>query len=103
MVDKFQTVINARDSGYWQASALRLNTWWAVKNVFFSGGTYRVGQIIGETDSKGYSVIQSPYPPQSVLAMVYRHLGIDPGMTFNDYTGRPRYVLEERQLIKELI
>ena len=77
--------------------------WPAVNNVLLSGGAYRMGQIIGESDSKGYSVIQAPYPPQSVLAMVYRHLGIDPGMTFNDYTGRPRYVLEERRPIRELI
>ena len=40
---------------------------------------------------------------QSVLAMVYRHLGIDPAMTFDDLTGRPRHILDHRTLIKELI
>ena len=38
-----------------------------------------------------------------VLAMVYRHLGISPQRTFNDLSGRPRYLLEERGVIKELI
>ena len=32
----------------------------------------------------------------------YRHLGIDTGATFLDNSGRPRYVLERRELIKEL-
>jgi hypothetical protein len=38
-----------------------------------------------------------------VLAMVYRHLGIDPAMAFPDFTGRPRHVLEEREPIVELL
>ncbi len=77
--------------------------WPAANNVLISGGSYRMGQVIGETDANGAYPIRAPYAPQSVLAMVYRHLGIDPGMTFDDFTGRPRYVLEERQMIRELI
>jgi len=38
-----------------------------------------------------------------VLAMLYRHLGIDPATTFLDPSGRPRYILERRELITELI
>jgi len=38
-----------------------------------------------------------------VLAMVYHHLNIDPSLAFLNYTGRPRYVLEERGLIEELV
>ena len=45
---------------------------------------------------------RAPYLPQQVLGMVYRHLGIDPGLTFPDFTGRPRHVLEEREPITEL-
>jgi hypothetical protein len=75
----------------------------AVNNVLLSGGDFRMGQVIGETDRNGAEVTEAPYRPQSVLAMVYRHLGIDPGMTFNDYSGRPRYVLEHRTPIAELI
>jgi hypothetical protein len=43
------------------------------------------------------------YRPENILAMLYRHLGIDPVMTFNDASGRPRYLLEERELVHELI
>jgi hypothetical protein len=76
--------------------------WPAVNSVVFSGGSYRMGQIIGATDDKGGAVAAAPYGPQNVLAMVYRHLGIDPALTFPDYTGRPRYVLEDRDPIVEL-
>lgn len=75
----------------------------AVNNMLIAGGEYRMGQVIGATDRNGARVTAAPYPPQSVLTMVYRHLGIDPSMTFNDYSGRPRHVLEERQPIVELL
>jgi uncharacterized protein (DUF1501 family) len=77
--------------------------WPAVHSVLLSGGDYRMGQVIGATDSVGGAVTQAPYKPQSVLAMAYRHLGIDPGLTFPDFTGRPRHVLEEREPIVELL
>jgi uncharacterized protein (DUF1501 family) len=77
--------------------------WPAVASVLLSGGRYRMGQVIGATDAQGGEVIQAHYKPQSVLAMVYRHLGIDPGLTFLDFTGRPRYVLEDREPIVELL
>jgi uncharacterized protein (DUF1501 family) len=76
--------------------------WPAVNNVLLAGGAYRMGQVIGATDAHGGEVTRSPYRPQNVLGMVYRHLGIDPAMTFDDYGGRPRYVLEEREPIVEL-
>lgn len=77
--------------------------WPAVASVLLAGGSYRMGQVIGASDSRGGAVTQAPYPPQSVLAMVYRHLGIDPAMTFPDFTGRPRHILEDREPIVELL
>jgi uncharacterized protein (DUF1501 family) len=77
--------------------------WPAVNSVLFAGGQYQVGQVIGATDAIGGSVTAAPYSPQNVLSMVYRHLGIDPSLTFPDYSGRPRYVLEDREPIRELM
>jgi hypothetical protein len=77
--------------------------WPAVMSVLFSGGRYAGGVVVGASDATGAKVAESPYAPQNVLAMVYRHLGIDPAMTFVDYSGRPRHVLEERRLITELL
>jgi uncharacterized protein (DUF1501 family) len=77
--------------------------WPAVNSVLFSGGDFRMGQVIGATDRSGGRVVEAPYTPQSALTMVYRHLGIDPATTFNDYSGRPQYVLENREPITELL
>lgn len=77
--------------------------WPAVASVLLAGGSYQMGRVIGASDSRGGAVTHAPYPPQSVLAMVYRHLGIDPAMAFPDFTGRPRHILEEREPIAELL
>ncbi len=76
--------------------------WPGSNSAILSGGSYRMGQTIGSTDNQGARPRERPYAPQQVLGMMYRHLGIDPGMTFLDTTGRPRYILEERDPISEL-
>ena len=76
--------------------------WPGTMSVLLAGGNYRMGQAIGATDTRGAAPVRAPYRPQQVLGMVYRHLGIDPGLTFLDHTGRPRHILEEREPIVEL-
>lgn len=75
--------------------------WGAVMSVLLAGGGLPPG-IVGASNRKGEVPVESPYRPENVLAMIYRHLGIDPQLTFNDFSGRPRYLLEERRLISEL-
>ncbi len=77
--------------------------WGSVMSVLLSGGGLRMGQVVGSSNSKGEVPHDAPYRPENVLATVYRHLGIDPSATFNDLTGRPRYILEQREVISELI
>jgi hypothetical protein len=77
--------------------------WGSVMSVMMAGGGLKVGQIIGASNRKGEVPTESPYRPENVLATVYRHLGIDTSQTFDDLAGRPRYVLEERGVIKELV
>ena len=43
------------------------------------------------------------YTPTNVLSTVYRALGIDPAQTFLNGSGRPVYILDEREPVKELI
>jgi hypothetical protein len=38
-----------------------------------------------------------------VLATLYQVLGIDPAMTLLDHSGRPQYILDDREPIKELV
>ncbi len=77
--------------------------WGQLMSVLLSGGDLKVGQIVGSSDPTGSRPRTKPYRPENVLAMLYRHLGIDPGTTFADNSGRPRYVLERRELITELV
>ncbi len=75
--------------------------WGAVMSVLLAGGGLRTG-IVGASNSNGEVPTDSPYRPEDVLATLYRHLGIDPGMTFPDFAGRPRFVLESGRVISEL-
>jgi hypothetical protein len=77
--------------------------WGRVMSVLMAGGGLRTGQVIGSSDSTGSVPQERPYRPENVLSLMYRHLGIDPTLTFNDTAGRPRYILEERGLIDELV
>jgi hypothetical protein len=77
--------------------------WGRVMSVLMSGGDLKVGQVVGASDSSGGVPVESPYRPENVLALLYRHLGIDPSLTFPDNAGRPRYLLENRDLINELV
>ena len=76
--------------------------WGAVMSVLLAGGGLKTG-IVGASNSKGEVPQENPYRPENVLAILYRHLGVDPSMTFNDFAGRPRYILERRKLISQLI
>lgn len=77
--------------------------WGSVMSVLLAGGGLRMGQVIGSSSPKGEIPQDQPYRPENVLAMIYRHLGIDPQTSFPDLSGRPRYLLEERGLIDELV
>ena len=70
----------------------------------WAGGGIRTGGIIGATDKRGEDVIERPCSPGDFLATIYRHLNIDASqITLNDFSGRPRFVLENRTMVKELI
>ena len=77
--------------------------WGSVMSVLMAGGGLKVGQVVGSSTSKGEKPAACPYRPENVLAMVYRHLGIDPQLTIPDLAGRPRHLLERREIISELI
>ena len=68
-----------------------------------AGGGFKVGQVIGETDSHGGRSKGKPYTPSNVLATLYRHLGIDPATTIPDHTNRPMHVLDDREVVRELV
>ena len=68
-----------------------------------AGGGFPVGQVIGTTDAHGGRARSNPYTPSNVLASLYRHLGIDSAATIPDHSGRPLYVLDDREPVRELL
>ncbi len=77
--------------------------WTPAGFALFAGGGFRTGQTIGATDSQGARPTNRPYEPQNVMATLYHHLGIDPETTIPDFTGRPRFLLDRQNPIRELI
>lgn len=77
--------------------------WSPVMSALVAGGGLRMGQAIGSSSARGEQPRDRRVSVPNVLATLYQAMGIDPGMTFLDGSGRPRYILEERQPIQELL
>jgi hypothetical protein len=68
-----------------------------------AGGGFRMGQVIGATTARAERPTGLGYVPQNLLATLYREVfAIDPATTLPDHTGRPIYLLDEREPIREL-
>jgi len=70
--------------------------------LWIAGGGIKTGQVIGATDSRGEAVIGNPIGMKSVLATIYRQLGIDPAITIPDHNGRPQFILDDREPLSAL-
>jgi uncharacterized protein (DUF1501 family) len=78
--------------------------WGKTFSVLLAGGRYRMGQTIGSSDEHGAYVAERPLNPEDVAATVYHHLGIDGRNTaIPDRAGRPRYLVEHGEPIRELL
>jgi hypothetical protein len=77
--------------------------WNQAMSAMVAGGGMKMGQMIGATNSRGEYPIDRRVSPSNVLATLYRAMGIDPATTFNSGSGRPMYVLDDRETIKELL
>ncbi|MCA9028836.1 MAG: DUF1501 domain-containing protein [Planctomycetaceae bacterium] len=72
-------------------------------SAFISGGGLRMGQVIGQTNSKAEYPLHNPVTPQDLLATVYHHLHIDPTQTLTDFAGRPVHILPSGKPIAGLV
>lgn len=78
--------------------------WPAVMCGLMAGGGMRTGQVIGATNRFGEEAIARPVHVQDVFATLYHNLGIDVSTTtIPDLNGRPQYLTELHQPIRELI
>src|SRR5262249_8015994 len=77
--------------------------WGPVMSAFIAGGGLKMGQAIGTTSARGEYAKDRPYKPANVLSTIYPAMGIDPSATFNNGSGRPMYILDDREPVAELL
>jgi hypothetical protein len=77
--------------------------WSRAISLLMAGGGMRMGQVIGETNSKGEEPRQRPVSPGELLATWYRYLGVPLDLHFNDFSGRPTPILSEGRPMEELV
>jgi hypothetical protein len=77
--------------------------WPAAMGAMVAGGGLKMGQAVGVTTSRGERPKERPYQVPQLLATLYQAIGIDPSMTFNNGSGRPMYILDERRPVVELL
>ena len=64
----------------------------------------RMGQVIGSTNRLGELPQDRPIHYQDVFATLYHQLGIDVNTTtIADPNGRPQYLLDRREPVRELV
>jgi hypothetical protein len=71
--------------------------------VLLAGGGLKMGQVIGETDSKGERARSGDLNFQNLFATLYTVLGVDLETTLTDFNGRPQFLLDHREPIRELL
>jgi hypothetical protein len=78
--------------------------WPRVTFAMLAGGGMRTGQVIGETNRFAEEPVSRPVHFQEVVTTLYRNLGIDTARTtIPDFHGRPLYLTESYDPIRELI
>lgn len=77
--------------------------WPAVMSAMVAGGGLRMGQAIGSSNARGELPRDRRCTPSQLLSTIYRAINVDPSQTFPNQTGRPMYVLEDRDPISELL
>jgi uncharacterized protein (DUF1501 family) len=78
--------------------------WPRASSFFLAGGGLKHGQMIGATNRNGEYPVERPVHIQSVFHTAYHVLGINANVvTLTDANGRPQYLADERELIRELL
>ena len=69
--------------------------WPQVNCALLAGGGMKTGQVIGATDRIAGEAASRPVTFGELFATLYHNLGIEPGATIPDLTGRPQYLVED--------
>jgi hypothetical protein len=76
--------------------------WSRVFSVAMAGGGIQGGRVVGSSDKDAAEPKDNPKIVQDVLATLYRHLGVNTAVNYNDLFGRPHPVLPCGEPIDEL-
>ncbi|MFO0969389.1 MAG: DUF1501 domain-containing protein [Gemmataceae bacterium] len=77
--------------------------WAPLSTLALAGGGLRMGQAIGESNSKAEVPRTTPITPQDLMATVFHVLGIPQDLAYNDQTGRPTPMINGGHVIRELV
>lgn len=78
--------------------------WPRVSCALLAGGGMKTGQVIGATDRLGGEPADRPVAFGEVFATLYHNLGIDvTRTTVTDLSGRPQYLVDGHQPMRELV
>jgi hypothetical protein len=77
--------------------------WAPVMSAMVAGGGLRMGQAVGASSARGEYPAQRRCTASQLLATMYHAMGIDPAQTFPNQSGRPMYILDDRQPVSDLL
>jgi hypothetical protein len=77
--------------------------WSPVMSALVAGGGLKMGQAIGASSARGEYPKDRPYKVPQLLSTLYHAMGIDPAYTFPNGSGRPMYILDDRNMVSELL
>jgi uncharacterized protein (DUF1501 family) len=77
--------------------------WGPVMSALVAGGGLKMGQAIGTTNARGEIPKDRKYTVPQLLSTLYHAVGIDPSQTFTNGSGRPMYILDDREPVSELL
>lgn len=87
--------INSSDAGR--------DHWSPVMSALVAGGGLKMGQAVGASSARGEYPKDRPYKVPHLLNTLYKAVGIDSSITFPNGSGRPMYILDDRELVTELL
>lgn len=77
--------------------------WGNVLSVLVAGGGLKGGQVVGTSDRLGENPAERPLRPGDIHHTMFKVLGVDPTLSFNNHSGRPIPVIDHGEVIHELI
>jgi uncharacterized protein (DUF1501 family) len=77
--------------------------WAPLSTLALAGGGLKMGQVVGESNSKAEVPKSNPVTPQDLMATIFHVLGLPRDLHYKDPSGRPVPMIESGKPIAELV